>query len=116
MLINRDESILIRSGYPLVKPKTPGQLGTLRAITLSIGINKGELLAKFTKPKGTLGITFQITGEQPTDATVWRNEPYSASKFLFTGLTSGKEYWVRVMVVGSGTQVAISPISNMFVV
>ena len=110
-----NEDILIRSGYPIVKERTPSQLGMPGMVTLSIGITSGDLLAKFKKPTGTLALTFQITDVLPTSATVWTNELCTGSKFLFTGLTPGKQYWVRVLVVGSGTQNAISPVSSMFV-
>jgi hypothetical protein len=61
------------------------------------------------------GFVHQISESMPTDTSPWINHTVSTGKYTFTGLVPGKQYWVRVIALGTrgqmkytntGTQVA----------
>lgn len=112
---NGDAAILTGSGYTLTKEPEPRYITNPGNVTLSNGITTGEMLSTVKTGKGVINYLHEITAEAPADNTVWTSNPSSKSRYVFTNLVAGKQYWVRVAAVGSGGQVAYSTVATQFV-
>ncbi len=110
---NGDENMLVSSGFTLTKYPLPQALDSPGNVTLTYGINPGELTSQVPKQNGRT-FNHQITDTAPTDSTVWTNYSVSTSKYTFTGLIPGKQYWVRVAALGSRKQIAYSTVATQF--
>jgi len=107
------EAVLISSGYTLIKEPQPRRLEKPGDVTLTYGITAGTLISSI--PKGNANsFIHEITDALPTEETNWTGYPTSTSQFTFTGLTPGKQYWVRVAAVGNRKQIAYSNIATQF--
>ena len=111
---NGDEATLISSGFTLTKTREPNYITNPGYVTLSNGITTGEMVSSVKAVAGSKSYIHQISGEPPVDDTVWENHNTSASKFVFNNLVPGKQYWVRVCVIGSRGQKAYSTVSSWF--
>ncbi len=111
---NGDITTLISSGYTLFKEPEPQHLPAVGNVTLSNGITAGELIASVKRPKGAKNYLHQISAVLPTDNTVWTSNPSSRSRYTFTNLQPGKQYWVRVAASGSNQQLAYSAVATQF--
>src|SRR5665647_1137029 len=110
-----DEATLISSGYTITKQREPSYITNPGNVTLYNGISTGEMGSSVKSVSGAVSYVHQITSELPTDDTVWESNNSSASSFVFKNLIQGKQYWVRVAVVGTRGQLAYSPVASMFV-
>jgi len=115
MVAKGDVAMLQSSGYTLTKIPEPRTLGALGNVTLSKGVNSGELTAKVKALYGAGKYVHQLSASLPGDDTVWQDFPGNPSKFVFTGLVPGKQYWVRVIALGSRAQKSYSPVATAFV-
>jgi hypothetical protein len=107
------EAVLVSSGYMLAKEPQPRTLDKPGDVTLTYDITSGTLISSI--PKGNASsFIHEITDAPPTENTVWKSYPASTSSFTFTGLIPGRQYWVRVAVVGSRQQIAYSNIATQF--
>lgn len=113
-IANGDEQILMSTGFTVTKIASPRYIGTTSNVTLSNGITSGQMISAVKKSDGAYGYLHEICTEQPTDATVWTSYPTTRCKFTFTNLVPGKQYWVRVAVIGAGAQIAYSTVATQF--
>jgi hypothetical protein len=111
---NGDAAMLTSSGFTLSKQPGPSYLTNPGNVTLSNGITSGELKDAVSTVAGARIYYHEITDTAPTEQTVWVRNQSSKAKFVFTGLTPGKQYWVRVAAVGSGEQIAYSNVATQF--
>ena len=114
VIADGDEPALVSSGYTLSKKPEPRYISNPGNVTLSQGLSSGEMVSTVSRVWGANSYVHQIATEFPTEKTVWASNTSSSSKFLFTNLTPGKQYWVRVAVVGSRNQLAYSTLSRWF--
>ncbi|HET7117026.1 MAG TPA: fibronectin type III domain-containing protein [Hanamia sp.] len=112
---NGDETILISSGYTLSKTPEPNHIDNPGNVILSNGITSGEMVSAVKGQRAVKSYLHQITAELPTDTTLWESTATSRSKFVFTNLQPGKQYWVRVAAIGGNEQSAFSSIATQFV-
>jgi hypothetical protein len=61
------------------------------------------------------GYAHQYTKEQPDVHTEWMGTASSHASHTFEGLTSGQQYWFRVIAIGLKRQRAYSPIVSRFI-
>ena len=115
MVAKGDVAMLQSSGFTLTKTPEPRKLGVLGSVTLLKGVNSGELVAKVKALYGADKYVHQLALSLPGDDTVWQDFPGNPSKFVFTGLVPGKQYWVRVIALGSRGQKSYSTIATAFV-
>lgn len=111
---NGSVPVLTSSGYSLTKMREPRYISNPGNVTLTNGVTSGQMEAFVKGVKVADHFLHQITDTLPTEITVWTSTPSSKSKFVFTGLTPGKQYWVRIAVVGTGEQIAYSTIATQF--
>lgn len=112
---NGSLTMLTSSGFSLTKDPEPRYIDNPGNVTLSNGISSGTMVAQVKSVKGGTGYLHEITAELPTETTVWTSSHSTTSKFTFTNLQAGKQYWVRVAVTGSRQQIAYSPVASQFV-
>jgi len=106
-----NEVVATSSGYkvgkqplpapPLTKPEQP---------VLVNGLNRGELELSCKAVKGAKSYVHEITATPVTTASVWKPITATRSKFMFTGLESGKEYGCRVAAIGVRQQMVYSDV------
>lgn len=98
------------SGFTISKDKTPRPpVEKPVGIELSDGPNAGDLFLLFTKVKGAKSYMYQVSLD-PLDETKWITVCGTTRKNLFTGLESGKKYYVRVIAVGVNKQMVYSDV------
>ncbi len=112
---NGDQAILTSTGYTLTKAPEPGYIDNPGNVTLTNGITSGELISQVKTVKNAILYFHEITDTPPTDDTVWGKNQSSKSRLVFTNLTPGKQYWVRIAAAGRGEQIAYSTIASQFV-
>ncbi len=108
---NGDDTILVSSGFTLNKIPQPRVLDSPGNVTLMVGDNPGELVSLVPKKNAT-GFIHQISEALPTDATAWVNHNVSTGKYTFSNLTPGKQYWVRVIALGTRGQMKYSNVGT----
>jgi hypothetical protein len=111
---NGDEKTLITSGFTLTKTREVRHITNPGNVKLSNGITSGTLVSTVRAVDGGKSYVHEIATTLPTEDTVWSANTSSASSFVFTNLVPGKQYWVRVAVIGSRRQKAYSTVSTWF--
>jgi hypothetical protein len=110
-----DRVMAISSGYSIAKTPSPApEVTKAENQKLDEGINSGQLSYSFEKVPGARSYVYQATQEPLTENSMWSSEMGTKRRFLFSGLESGKRYWVRVAAVGIGGQTVYSdPLSRI---
>lgn len=109
---NGNEEMLISSGFDLSKQREPVSLQEPGVVTVSNGNSSGRLVASIKKVKGAYSYVYQVTADPLLADGTWTNMTLNSSKGIFENLTPGQRYYIRVAAVGSGTQIAYSPVSS----
>lgn len=105
-----DRLIAESSGFTIAKDPTPQPpIEKPDGLSLIDGVNAGELLLLFKRVLGARSYLYQISLD-PSDETKWVTMHGTIRKNLFTGLESGKKYYVRVIAVGTNSQVVYSDV------
>jgi len=111
---NGDETMLISTGFTLTKQREPRYIINPGNVMLSNGITSGQMVSTIKAiPAGT-GYVHEIASEFPANDSMWATNTSSTSKFVFNNLIPGKQYWVRVAVIGSRNQKAYSNVATWF--
>ena len=111
---NGDLTLLLSSGFYIITD-TPGVLPVaIEILEVKLG-PPGEATTKVRRTSGARAFIHQYTTEQPTKDTNWSWQPSGLASHTFKGLTSEKRHWFRVIAIGSGVQLAYSPIVTMVV-
>ena len=108
-------AMLTGSGYTLNKPGEQVYIDNPGNVSIANGVTSGELVASVVAVKGAKSYLHQIAEQQPTAATEWQSTSTSRSKFTYSNLQPGKQYWVRVAAIGSRQQIAYSTVASQFV-
>ena len=98
------------SGFTLAKDPSPTPpIQKPVGLQLFDGQNAGEILAKFKKVQGSRAYMYQISLD-PADESKWVTVHGTIRQNLFTGLESGKKYYIRVAAIGIDGQVVYSDV------
>lgn len=109
-----DLALLLSSGFDVIS-ETAGILPVaIEILEVKLG-PPGEATTKVKRASGARAFVHQYTTEPPTKDTNWNWQPSGLSSHTFKGLTSEKRHWFRVIAIGSGIQLAYSPIVTMVV-
>ena len=104
-----DRVMAVKSGYSIAKDPAPvPEVTPAQGIKIENGLNPGELQLSFNKVPGAKSYVYQCTPDPLTEASVWNMHVGTVRKYLFTGLETGKRYWVRVVAVGIKGQEVLS--------
>lgn len=107
-------SLLLSSGFDVITD-APGVLPvSIEILDVKLGA-PGEATLKVRRTSGARAFVHQYTTELPTKDTNWCWQPSGLASHTFKGLTSEKRHWFRVIAIGSGVQLAYSPIVTMVV-
>lgn len=107
-------AMLTSSGYSLMKAGSSVYIDNPGSVSIANGNTSGELVASVPTVKGAVSYLHQSTTQLPTEATQWESNISSRSKFTYSNLQPGKQYWVRVAAIGSRDQIAYSPVATQF--
>lgn len=103
-----DRALILSSGFDVIdeQSSTAPAIETLQVVLGASGV--AMLQAK--DAAGAVAYMHQYATEQPGPNTVWNTEGSTSRNHSFTGLTSDKRYWFRVIVIGRRGQKAYSPV------
>ncbi|MDE3182012.1 MAG: hypothetical protein KGM16_01225 [Bacteroidota bacterium] len=105
---NGDKTMLISSGFELAKEGETTPIVKPASISLTDGLNAGELVVKVPRVKGSIGYGPQYTTDPLTTGSQWTAFMTTTSKYTFTNLEPAKKYWCRVAVIGPYNQLVYS--------
>jgi hypothetical protein len=110
-----DRTMLLESGFYISGEKTkvvPEPVITNLEVELG---RAGVLTTKIKRVARCRGYWHQYATEPPTSATNWNSESSLQPEFTFTGLISGKTYWLRVAIYSKTGQWVYSPVESRIV-
>lgn len=99
--------LLVSTGIPLKKKPGSIVLEAPSNFRIENGVNSGELEVKVDSQKGATGFGFDYTMDPPTEESVWVKTLCSTSRCTIKGLTPGKRYWFRSLVMGRKGQMVV---------
>lgn len=99
--------LLVSTGLPLRKKRQSIVLSAPSNTRITNGVNSGELDVKVDTQKGATGFGFDYTEDPLSADSVWVKMLCSTSRCTIKGLTPGKRYWVRPMVIGRKGQTVV---------
>ena len=110
-----DRTMLLESGFYISGEKNRVvREPEITKLEVELG-RAGILTTKIKRVAQCRGYWHQYATEMPTSATTWQSESSLLPEFTFTGLTSGRTYWVRVMIYSKSGQWIYSPIESRIV-
>ena len=112
--VYNDRPVLLSTGFSLWKDAEPGYITSPGNVTLSNGLNPGEIAVSVQKPKAAISFLYELTGELAGDNTIWVSTAATIRKNVFSNLQSGKQYSIRVAAVGSKGQIVYSSVFSIF--
>jgi len=115
MAQTEDRAELLTSGFILRKQPEWRQITAPGNLTLSAGINSGEIVSTVSRPKGADSFLHQISDTAGAEEKVWISTASTSNKHVFANLQPGKQYAVRIGAVGSKGQLAFSTIATIYV-
>jgi hypothetical protein len=107
-----DAVVLAKSGFPLNKIPEPVQLEAPTHLVLTDGLNSGELILKFKKPKGAISYVHRYSTDPLLAPESWVSFAATTTSYTFTGLNKGTLYYVQAVSVGSKNQRVASIVVN----
>jgi hypothetical protein len=111
---NGDEKVLVSSGFTLTKTREARYITNPGNVTLSNGITSGTMVSAVKAIAGSKSYVHQIAGTPPADDTMWTSNTSSTCSYVFNNLVPGKQYWVRVAVIGARGQMAYSSVGSWY--
>lgn len=109
-LVSTSRTMAESSGFSIAKDPAPTPpILKPEGLQLFNGLNAGELLVKFNKVQGARAYIYQVSLD-PADESKWVTAHGTIRQNLFTGLESGKKYYVRVAAIGIEGQVVYSDV------
>ena len=111
-----NRTLMLSSGFDVTNEvgNSNNLPATIEKLEVKLG-PPGEATTKVRNVTGARAYIHQYTSEPPTKQTIWAHEGSALSSYTFTGLTSDKRYWFRVIAIGSGTQKAYSPVFSVVI-
>lgn len=99
----------VGSGFTIAKAHSPAPEVTKPAnLKAEDGANAGEILFSFNRVPGARSYMYQCTPDPITETSNWTNGLGTVRRFVFSGLESGKRYWLRVAAAGINGQLVYS--------
>ena len=106
-----ERTLIISGGFdvPSETNSTRNQPPSIEKLEVELG-QAGEATTRIKNVKNAKAYVYQYTTEPPGLNTVWSSEFTSQGSHTFQGLSSVKQYWFRVVVIGFNGQKGYSPI------
>lgn len=109
-----DRTMLLTSGFFISGEKNVVSEPVISKLDVELGA-PGIITLRITRAKGTRIYFHQYATEPPTSATDWHSESSVLPHFTFSGLISGKTYWLRVAIISKSGQWIYSPVESRIV-
>jgi hypothetical protein len=109
-----DRTMLLTSGFFISGEKNVVSEPVISKLFVELGA-PGIITTRITRAKGTRIYFHQYATEPPTSSTSWHSESSVLPNFTFTGLISGKTYWMRVAIISKSGQWIYSPVESRIV-
>lgn len=107
-------AVLTSSGFTLRKANEPVYIGNPGNVTIANGVTSGELIVSVASVAGAKSYLHQVSTVPPADNTQWVSASSSRSKYTYSELEPGKQYWFRVIAIGARQQQTSSPVATQF--
>jgi hypothetical protein len=104
---NGDRTLILSSGFDVTEERNKMPAPSIGTLEVKLG-PPGEATTRISNIEGAKAYIHQYTTEPPGVNTVWVGEGSSQRAYTFSGLTSDKRYWFRVVAIGSNGQRAFS--------
>ena len=111
-----DRTLILTSGFYVSGENNTNrnQPPAIEKLDVELG-RAGEVTTIARNVTGAKAYAHQYTKEQPNAHTEWMGTASSHASHTFEGLSSGQQYWFRVIAVGFKKQKAYSPIVSRFI-
>jgi hypothetical protein len=106
---NGDRTAILSSGFDVTAERTSPTTPSIETIQVELGL-PGEATTRIKNAVNAIAYVHQYATESPGPSTVWVSEGSSQRTYKFSGLTSDKRYWFRVVAIGPYGQRAYSPV------
>ena len=111
---NGDRTMLLTSGFPISGEKGERPLAAIEKLEVELG-PPGIITTRVKRLGGCRAYAHQYATEAPTSSTSWHSEMSTQSEYTFSGLQTGRTYWLRVVALGSVGQRVYSPVESRIV-
>jgi hypothetical protein len=112
---NGDRTLILSSGFDVSsETSSRNQPPSIEKLEVELG-QAGVATTIARNVTGAKGYAHQYTKEQPNAQTEWMGTASSHASHTFEGLSSGQQYWFRVIAIGLKRQKAYSPIVSRFI-
>lgn len=96
---------LISSGFTLIKPVDEVILASPANFKIMPGPNPGEIIMKVNRVKGARSYLYEWTPAPLTSESVWQAIGDTKCKKVIKGLPLGVNYFFRMAIIGSNSQI-----------
>src|SRR5581483_3188169 len=103
-----DRASILSSGFDVIDGQSSAALD-ITTLEVVLGA-PGVAMLQVKNAAGVVAYMHQYATELPGPNTVWNSEGSTSRSHTFTGLTSDKRYWFRVIAIGRRGQKAYSPV------
>jgi len=104
-----DRALILSSGFDVTDEQGGRPVTAIEALDVVLSA-PGEATLLVKTATGTISYVHQYATEPPSQDTVWHSEGSTTGNYTFTGLTSDKRYWFRVVAIGRKGKKAYSPV------
>lgn len=104
-----DKSLLLSSGFDVIGEGRIQSAPSIEKLYVELG-PPGEATTHIRHVTAAIAYVHEYATEPPGLHTVWTYVASSQGTHTFTGLTSDKRYWFRVLAIGRGGQNSYSPV------
>jgi hypothetical protein len=104
-----DKALILSSGFNVTEEQTGPDKPSIETLEVELGA-PGEAILRAKKQKGAISYVHQYATEAPGPNTVWFSTGSTTGNHTFTGLSSDKRYWFRVIVIARKGKQAFSPV------
>jgi hypothetical protein len=111
---NGDRTLLLTSGFYISGEKGEAAEPTIGKLDVELG-PPGIITTSIKRMGKVRAYVHQYATEPPTADTPWKGETTLHPSHTFTGLTSGKTYWLRIMVLSSTGAMVYSPVESRII-
>jgi hypothetical protein len=104
-----DRALILSSGFDVTDEQNSPYAPSIETLEVELGA-PGEATVRGKNTTGAVAYVIQYATEPPGAATMWHSEGNTTCTHTFTGLSSDKRYWFRVVAIGRKGQKAYSPV------
>jgi hypothetical protein len=106
--------MLLSSGFNISGQKGEVAAPTISKLDVELG-PPGIITTRIKRAGGIRAYFHQYAMEPPSSATSWHSETTLQPSCTFSGLQSGKTYWLRVAILSSTGQLVYSPVESRII-